>query len=202
MKKTGLMVGLLLVAVGILGLLMMVGVYFLNYGSFVASPDSSLLQPNTSWMGGGMMGNGGITGGAYGMNIDLLRNMMTSFAKSKYESSGEKIYLTSVDGNDEIITPVSGMGSFAMMSNMMRPISCANCHGIDGKGGFLFPDNKTSSADIRWEELAKEGFDEAKFKKAVTEGVNEKGERLSVWMPRWDISDKNLAELIAYLKTL
>lgn len=196
MKKTGLMIGLVLAAVGVLGLFVMAGFFFLNYGSYVASPDSSLLQPNTSWMGSGMMGNG------TGVNIDLMRNMRTSFAKSKYASPGEMIYLTSVDDNGDIITPVSGMGSFAMMSNMMRPIACANCHAINGKGGFLFPDNKTASADIRWEALEKEGFDEAKFKKAVTEGLDEKGERLSVWMPRWDIPDKDLDELITYLKTL
>ncbi len=196
MKRTGLVVGLLTIAVGVLGLFMMVGYYFLNYGSFVSSPDYGWLQPNTSWMGGGMMGGG------TGVNTDLMRNMMTSFAKSDYSSAGEKIYLTSVNEDGEIVLPASGMGSFSMMSNIMRPIACANCHGIDGKGGFLFPDNKTASADIRWEELAKEGFDEAKFKEAVKEGVNEKGDRLSVWMPRWDISDKDLDALIAYLKTL
>jgi cytochrome c oxidase subunit II len=196
MKKAGFAVGILLIVAGVLGLLLL-AVYFIGYGSFVASPDSSFLQPNTSWMGsGGMMGNG------TGMNTDLIRNMMTSFAKSKYTSAGEKIYLTSVNESGEIVTPVSGMGSLGMMSNMMRPIACANCHAINGKGGFLFPDNKTASADIRWEELKKAGFDEAKFKKAVTEGLDEKGERLSVWMPRWDIPDKDLNELITYLKSL
>ncbi len=197
MKKTGFTVGILMVAAGVLGLLVLGVFFFFDYGSFVASPDSSFLQPNTSWMGsGGMMGNG------TGMNADLIRNMMTSFAKSKYTSAGEKIYLTSVDDDGKIITPVSGMGSFSMMSNMMRPIACANCHGINGKGGFLFPDNKTASADIRWEALSKAGFDEAKVKKAVTEGLDEKEEKLSVWMPRWDITDKDLDELIIYLKTL
>lgn len=196
MKKTGLMIGLALIAVGVLGLCVLAGFFFSSYGSFVSSPDSSLLQPNTSWMGGGMMGNGA------GMNTDLARNMMTSFAKSEYSSSGEMIYLTAVDDNGDIITPVSGMGSFAMMSNIMRPMACANCHGINGKGGFLFPDNKITSADIRWEALEAEGFDEGMFKEAVTKGLDEKGERLSVWMPRWDITEKDLDELIAYLKTL
>lgn len=196
MKRAGFSVGILLIITGVLGLLLIAILFFTGYGSFVASPESSLLQPNTSWMGGGMMGN------VTGMDTDLTRNMMTSFAKSKYTSPGEKIYLTAVNDNGEIVAPVSGMGSFAMMSNMMRPIACANCHGINGKGGFLFPDNKTASADIRWKALEKEGFDENKFKEAVTEGLDEKGERLSVWMPRWDITGKDLDELIAYLKTL
>jgi cytochrome c oxidase subunit 2 len=195
-KKTGLSVGLAMIIVGALGLLLLGMFFFSGYGSFVASPDSGWMQMNTSWMGGGMMG------ASRGMNADLARNMMTSFAKSEYSSTGEKIYLTSVNENEEIITPVSGMGSYGMMSNMMRPIACANCHGIDGKGGFTFTDGKTVSADIRWETLTDENFDEAKFKKAVTEGLDEKGERLSVWMPRWDITDKDLDELIAYLKTL
>lgn len=50
--------------------------------------------------------------------------------------------------------------------------------------------------------MTDEDFDDAKFKKAVTEGLDEKGKRLSVWMPRWDTTDKDLDELIAYLKTL
>jgi cytochrome c oxidase subunit 2 len=196
-KKTGLTVGLSMIIVGALGFLL-VGIFFFSgYGSFVASPDSGWLQTNTSWMG-----SGGMMGSSQGMNADLARNMMTSFAKSKYSSTGEKIYLTAVNENDEIITPVSGMGSYGMMSNMMRPIACANCHGINGQGGFVFPDGKIVSADIRWETLIDEDFDEAKFKKAVTEGIDEKGERLSVWMPRWDTTDKDLDELIAYLKTL
>lgn len=195
-KKTGLTAGVAIIIVGALGFLLLGIFFFSGYGSFVASPDSGWLQTNTSWMGGSMMGN------SQGMNVDLVRNMMTSFAKSKYSSTGEKIYLTAVNENEEIITPVSGMGSYGMMSNMMRPIACANCHGIDGKGGFNFTDGKTVSADIRWETLIDEDFDEAKFKKAVTEGLDEKGERLSVWMPRWDITDKDLDELITYLKTL
>ncbi len=196
MKKTGLTIGVAMIVAGALGLLLL-GIFFYGYGSFVASPDSGWMQTNTSWMG-----SGGMMGGGQGMNADLVRNMMTSFAKSEYSSTGEKIYLTAVNENEEIITPVSGMGSYGMMSNMMRPIACANCHGIDGKGGFTFTDGKTVSADIRWETLTDENFDEAKFKKAVTEGLDEKGERLSVWMPRWDITDKDLDELIAYLKTL
>lgn len=110
-------------------------------------------------------------------------------------------------------TNTSWMGSGGMMGNgrgmnadlarnMMRPIACANCHGINGQGGFVFPDGKTVSADIRWETLTDEGFDTAKFKKTVTEGLDEKDERLSVWVPRWDITDKDLDELIVYLKTL
>ena len=197
MKKTSMFIAVAMIIIGALGFLVLGVLYFTGYGAFVASPDSAWLQPNTSWMGsGGMMGNN------QNMNVDLARNMMTSFAKSSYLSSGEKLYLTSVNANGDIVAPASGMGRFGMMSNMMRPIACANCHGIDGKGGFLFPDGKTESADIRWEALAEDGFDEAAFKKAVADGVDEKGERLSVWMPRWDISDKDMDELIAYLKTL
>jgi cytochrome c oxidase subunit II len=85
---------------------------------------------------------------------------------------------------------------------MSRHIACVNCHGVDGKGGLLFPDGITKSADIRWSSLAKEGFEQATFNKAVTKGLDESDQPLSTWMPRWTISDTDLNDLTVYLKTL
>jgi len=117
--------------------------------------------------------------------------MMRDFSKSRYASSGEEIYLTGQ--SDKSGRVYSDFG-------MMR-IGCANCHGADGSGGMVFPDG-TESADIRWKALAKEGFTEATVKRAITEGLDEKGEPLSGYMPRWTIGTQDLKDLIAYMKTL
>lgn len=208
MKRTGLYVGLLIILIGILGLAGTAIYYFLYYPSLVTSPETTILSPGTTWMP--MMGG----------NVDtrLMQNMMTNFAKSSYESNGERIYLTGVDEDGNLIIPTSAPSSFTHMWRMMRPVACVHCHGIDGKGGFTFPDG-TKSADIRWKTLTSEKhaekekeageeeeehppFTEATFKKAVTEGIEPNGERLSAYMPRWKVSDKDLDDLIAYLKKL
>ena len=55
--------------------------------------------------------------------------------------------------------------------------------------------------DIRWSALEGE-FDADKFRLAVTKGQDPDGTQLSTDMPRWNIGDDGLADLIAYLKTL
>lgn len=198
MKRTVLYVGLLLLVVGILGLGGILGYYLVSYPSLVSSPAGRFLNPDTSWMP--MMG---------GQNFDsnLARNMMTNFAKSSYSSNGEQIFLTGVDEDGNVLTARSTSGRFGHMFSMMRPVACVHCHGVDAKGGFTLPDG-TVSADIRWDSLTKpnkgeeeETFDEASFKKAVKEGVEPNGDRLSYYMPRWEISNTDLDALISYLKT-
>jgi hypothetical protein len=72
--------------------------------------------------------------------------------------------------------------------------------------------------DIRWSTLASDAhgghggddehaeseiaYDESSFILAVIEGRSPSGERLSTDMPRWQMSDSDLTDLIAFLKTL
>jgi hypothetical protein len=55
--------------------------------------------------------------------------------------------------------------------------------------------------DIRWSILQSE-FDTEKFRLAVTQGQDPNGTLLNTDMPRWNIGADDLADLIAYLKTL
>jgi hypothetical protein len=55
--------------------------------------------------------------------------------------------------------------------------------------------------DIRWSTLENE-FDTEKFRQAVVEGKDPDGTQLSTDMPRWNISNEDLTDLIAFLKTL
>ena len=57
------------------------------------------------------------------------------------------------------------------------------------------------SKDIRWSALQKE-FDAEKFRLAVVKGQDPDGTQLKPDMPRWNISNADLADLIAFLKTL
>jgi hypothetical protein len=55
--------------------------------------------------------------------------------------------------------------------------------------------------DIRWSVLKPE-FDAEKFRLAVVKGQDPDGTQLKPEMPRWNISNEDLADLIAFLKTL
>jgi hypothetical protein len=200
MRKTGLIIGIIILVVGLLGLIGTGIYYFYYFPNLAAAPGTTLTPPGTAFMP--MMGG----------QIDprLMQNMMTSFAKRRYSSNGEKIYLTSVDEDGNLILPTSAPGAFTHMMSMMRPLACVHCHGINGKGGFIFPDG-TESADIRWEHLTskeeaeEEGhppYTEETIREAITDGVNPAGEQLSVYMPRWQMSERDLNDLIAYLKKL
>jgi mono/diheme cytochrome c family protein len=75
-------------------------------------------------------------------------------------------------------------------------------------------------SDIRWSALTEEDhdgdgdhgdgggemehppYDEETFKRAVTRGLDPGGDSLDPAMPRWRMSDQDLGDLIAYLKTL
>ena len=67
--------------------------------------------------------------------------------------------------------------------------------------------------DIRYETLTSEAhgehsegehepYDEAAIKRAITEGVAPDGEKLDWPMPRWSMSDQDLDDLVAFLRTL
>jgi hypothetical protein len=55
--------------------------------------------------------------------------------------------------------------------------------------------------DIRWSVLQGE-FDAEKFRLAVVNGQDPDGTQLNTDMPRWNIGNDDLADLIAFLKTL
>lgn len=55
--------------------------------------------------------------------------------------------------------------------------------------------------DIRWSTLSPE-FDAENFRQAVVNGQDPDGTQLNSDMPRWNISDADLTDLIAFLKTL
>jgi cytochrome c oxidase subunit 2 len=107
--------------------------------------------------------------------------------RRRYASNGERIYFSGASANGRI--GYSGGDSGGMMD----------------------------APDIRWSELTEAAhgghddgepemehlpYDEETFKQAVTRGLDPGGDALDSDMPRWRMSEADLEDLIAYLKTL
>jgi mono/diheme cytochrome c family protein len=130
----------------------------------------------------------------------------------KYGSNGERIYFTATSSSGESITSTGSI-------RMMHTITCANCHGPEGKGGrvnmmmwsFDAPDitwGKLTQEDHHEEESNKDEheehppYTEETLKSAITRGINPAGELLDEEMPRWRMSGQDLDDLVEFIKTL
>ena len=139
-----------------------------------------------------------------------------TIAAGTYVSNGERIYLTGTSAND-IITyswaeGFAGgmMGGRGMMGEQgMMQLSCADCHGPNGRGSqVVLAMTEIDAPDIRWSTLTQPGqmdhppYTEETFERAVTQGLDPGGSPLDPTMPRWQMSEQDLADLITFLKTL
>ncbi len=132
-----------------------------------------------------------------------------------FASNGERIYLMATNENGEFIPYTGGPGSGGMM--MGAYLTCAACHGADGRGGVHTMHMQVMDApDIRFTALTGEAGDHGgndhgdehgaygleDFRGAVVEGKHPDGEALSRDMPRWRLDDQDLSDLLEYVKTL
>lgn len=127
--------------------------------------------------------------------------------RPQFRSNGEQIYFTATSQRGSLITADMGMGP--MGSGMM---ACANCHGPDGRGGrvrmmmgsFVAPDirYKTLTAAEHREGEAHPPYTDETIKRAITQGIDPAGEPLDWPMPRWTMTEADLEDLLAFLKTL
>jgi cytochrome c553 len=126
----------------------------------------------------------------------------TAWGTGAFASNGERIYFTATSERGTAITYASGPTSSGWMMGNGR-WACASCHGPDGRGGVhnMGMMQTMDATDIRWSALQDE-FDAEQFRLAVTKGQDPDGTQLDTDMPRWSIGDDDLADLIAYLKTL
>jgi cytochrome c oxidase subunit II len=92
-------------------------------------------------------------------------------------------------------------------------MACADCHGSDGRGGTVrMMMSSFDAPDIRYSTLIEGEHEDAHgehpaymdedIKRAITEGIDPAGEELDWIMPRWEMTDEQLNDLIAYMKTL
>jgi len=92
-----------------------------------------------------------------------------------------------------------------------RGVACANCHGLDGRGGR---EGNVVAPDITYGVLIKPSaaplpsgrsrspYTDGLLVRAITEGLDSSGNRLNSMMPRWSLSDSELQDLLKYLKRL
>ena len=145
----------------------------------------------------------------------------TAWGVGVFDSNGERIYFTATSDRNTTISYTGGPASGMMMGGGY--LTCASCHGLDGRGGVHTMHMQTMEApDIRWSMLtggmqgehggeteaagehegAEAGYDLETFRLAVVEGKHPDGTSLSSNMPRWNISADDLANLVGYLQTL
>ena len=130
------------------------------------------------------------------LSIAIVSNSCTQF-----KSNGERIFYTATSSSGKPIIPQG----FRMMHGS---IVCANCHGADGHGGVVrFMMATFEAPNITWGELTSqhkehEPYTEETVKDAITKGIEPNGEPLEVYMPRWQIADEDLNDLINFLKIL
>lgn len=98
-------------------------------------------------------------------------------------------------GGDIFRIGMNGAGPIAFTGGDSQVVApCVQCHGLNGAGGI--------APDIRWKALEKRGYKGDMVALAITKGQNTKGKPLDKQMPRFTMSAKDLASLIAFLKAL
>jgi ABC-type branched-subunit amino acid transport system substrate-binding protein len=123
------------------------------------------------------------------------------------EERGRRIYVETTSPSGGEIVAVLGEGVELEGS----AVPCASCHGRDGKGR---PEGGVTPTDITWTSLTKPygvthpggrrhpPYDEKLMKRSLALGFDPAGNVLHVAMPRYRMSQQDMADLIAYLKTL
>ena len=138
----------------------------------------------------------------------LLAASSAAGALSPAEKRGREIYLHGRSTAGRTIGALFGAGEAAEIDASVIP--CASCHGPDGRGvaeGTVVP------SDIRWSVLSKifvaaEGerrrpaYDTTTLTRAVREAVDAAGTPLTAIMPRYRFDDRDLDDLLAYLRRL
>jgi ABC-type branched-subunit amino acid transport system substrate-binding protein len=124
------------------------------------------------------------------------------------EESGKRIFVEGVSPSGASISATVGVQSIPVSGST---IPCGGCHGPDGLGR---PEGGVQPSVITWGELTKPyghvhdngrkhpAFTESAVADALTRGVDPAGNRLDPVMPRYTLSQRDLAALIAYLKRM
>jgi len=134
----------------------------------------------------------------------------TPLGDSPSVANGERIYFTATSGRGGSISYQGGPAFGGMM--MGSYLTCAACHGPTAHGGeHIMHMTVMDAPDIRIAALSSESdehggghgeYDSETFRKAVVDGLHPDGDALSQDMPRWQISDADLADLFTFLQSM
>jgi ABC-type branched-subunit amino acid transport system substrate-binding protein len=132
-----------------------------------------------------------------------------SFAQGQLtdaERRGKQIYLRGTTASGNEIT-----GRVAEIDLPGSTATCGGCHGMKGEGKT---EGGVSAGNLTWSHLLKPyghahttgrehgPFNESSFIRAVVNGVDTNGNELLAAMPRYKLSARDMADLIAYLKRI
>ena len=90
----------------------------------------------------------------------------------------------------------------------MTRLACVNCHGQEGHSGTVrIMMNNFDVPNITWLVLTslaedRPAYTENSIQKAITTGIDPAGNQLEAPMPVWQMSDSDLNDLVAFIKTL
>ncbi len=125
---------------------------------------------------------------------------------SPAEKRGKAFYLRGESSSDQGIT--ARMGEIDVPASTL---TCAGCHGARAEGKT---EGGVTAGNLTWSHLTKlyghnhEGerkhpaFTETSFTLTLTSGLDPAGNKLAVAMPRYRMPQQDMADLIAYLKTI
>ncbi len=126
------------------------------------------------------------------------------------ETRGKRLFLTGESGTGGEISAVLGPGG-PETAVPGTTLPCGSCHGRDGRGR---PEGGITPSNVTWDSLTKPygsgalvgrthpAYDERSVKRAITLGFDPAGNALNPSMPRYRMSQADVADLIAYLKRL
>lgn len=127
---------------------------------------------------------------------------------SAQEQRGKQIY---TQGESRSGAPVSAIISRGATPIPGSILPCVGCHGEDGKGR---PEGGVVPPDITWSSLtavlghdhaygrSHPAFDESTLGRAITHGVDSGDNALDIAMPRFQMNDEDLQDLVAYIKRI
>jgi ABC-type branched-subunit amino acid transport system substrate-binding protein/cytochrome c553 len=158
-----------------------------------------------------LIGTSALTGRALpsALPMDAAPEAELAAAKGAAGSSerGRSIYQRGLSASGKGIEALLGSGGVVPAT----ALPCINCHGRDGRGK---PEGGVTPSNVRWASLtrpydvveasgrAHPPYTEHLVGRAVTMGFDAAGRKLDDTMPRYRFSRADLADLLAYLKTL
>jgi cytochrome c oxidase subunit 2 len=114
---------------------------------------------------------------------------------------GQRIYQSGFDENGREIPRSTIPPSQAAL--MMGGGGCASCHGANGRGSTVtMRMGYIEAPDTTYRTLTNEGYTDTKISRAIRYGIDENSKPLDSSMPRWQMTDAEVRDVLAYLKEL
>ena len=157
--------------------------------------------------------SGSPVGPAGGENSGTIEALQPTLSAGADPDNGGRIYFTASDIEGNRIRHTGGPNFGGMM--MGAYLTCGACHGPDAHGGEHVMHMQTMYAppiyygalnSMMVEESGGTqepgGYNLEDFRKAVVDGEHPDGDKLDTEMPRWEMSEQDLDDLFAFLKTI